>query len=466
MRRISYRLLAAASLLIGSTWTDAATRPRYGGTLRVEMREAVRTLDPGDWPPDAPTAAAKAKLVPLLFETLVRLDDDSRPQPGLALSWQHDSDYKRWRFRLRPGVLFDDGSVMGAETVSAALRPLNGNWRVGSDGDTLVIDTDLPAPELPYELAEPSKSICLRGDNEKLSGTGPFRLARWEPGRRALLAANEQHWAGRPFLDTVSIEMGRLLRDEMLDLELDKADFVEIWPNEVRRLAQRGAKIWTTAPDMLIALTFERGKNAVEDQRVREAVALSIDRAAMHSVLVQKQGELAASLLPQHLSGYAYLFSSGPDPARARRIIAGLGQTLPPLMLAYEGADPLARSMAERIAVNTREAGLTLQVSGQAAGADMRLVRFPIRSSLPGPALAEIASAFHLADAGRPAQDESIETLYASERAMIDGYRVIPLLHLPEIFGSTARLNAWTTRGVDKLGRWRFDDMWLDTGKP
>jgi len=460
---MSYRLFAALSLLVGLGAMVAEGRPRYGGTLRVEMREAVRSIDPGDWPPDAQAAAAKERLVPLVFETLIRLDENSRPQPGLALSWRHDSSYKKWRFRLRPDVVFDDGSVMTVEAVSAALRPLNESWLVGSDGDVLLVDSDVPVPELPYDLADPSKSICLRGDNGRISGTGPFRVAHWGPGRRALLVANEQYWEGRPFLDSVAIEMGRSLRDQLLDLELNRADLVEIWPNEVRRLAQRGAKIRSGAPNILVALTFERGRPAAEDPRVREAVALSIDRAALHSVLLQKQGEPAAALLPQHLSGYSYLFSSGADAARARRLIT---VPVPPLVLAYDASDPIARAMAERIAVDARGAGLTLQVTGQAAGADMRLARLPIRSPLPAPALAEIASAFHLADLWHPAPRDTIESLYATEREMIDSHRIIPLLHLPGTFGSTPRLKSWATPGVCKSGRWRLDDMWLDTETP
>ena len=428
------------------------------------MRESVLSLDPADLPGDAATAAAKSKLLSLLFDTLVVLDDSGMPQPALALSWQHDADCRKWRFLLRAGVPLEDGSTLTAETVAAILRPFNDTWRVGASGDELSIETAISAPDLPYDLADPSKSICLRGDNARLSGTGPFRLARWEPGRRVLLAANPQCWAGRPFLDAVSIEMGRTLRDQLLDLEVDKADFVEIGPVEARRAVQRGARLWSTAPDTLIAIAFERGKPALEDARLREAVALSIDRAAMHSVLVQKQGEVAVSLLPQHLSGYAYLFSSGADPARARQLISGIGQ-VPSLVLAYDGSDPLARPMAERIAVNAREAGITIQVNAQAGSPDMRLVRLPIRSPLPAPALAEIASFFHL-DSPRPAQGEAIESLYTSERAMIDSYRVIPLLHIPELFGSTVRLRVWETRGVDKSGKWHFADMWLDTEKP
>lgn len=430
------------------------------------MRAAVRTIDPGEWPADPPTAAAKEKLVSLIFETLVRLDGEGQLLPGLALSWEHDSSNRQWRLRLRPDVKFDDGSTMTSEVVAAALRSASPGWRIGTYADRLTIDCELPAPDLPYVLTEVSKSVVLRGENGRLSGTGPFRLQRWEPGRLAVLAANQGYWEGRPFLESIMIEMGRSLRDQLLDLELNKADFVEIGPNDARRMAQRNTRIWSSSPNTLVALAFERGRQAVEDARVREAIAFSVDRAAMHTVLLQKQGEPAAAVLPQYLSGYAFLFLASTDVPKARQLVAGLGQGLRPLLLSCDPGDPLGRAISERIAVNAREAGLTVQVSTQPLGIDMRLVRLPIRGQLPAQALAGVISAFHLSDLWPLAQNESVEALYACERSILESYRLIPLFHLPEYFGSTTRLKSWTTPGVGKSSKWHFDDFWLDAEKP
>ncbi len=466
MRRISCRLLAAISLLAGLRDNEAAARPRYGGTLRIEMRETVRNLDPAEWPADASTGAAKARLVSLMFEPLVRLGAGGQPEPALALSWQHDPASRHWRFRLRPNVKFDDGAALTADAAAAALRPAADAWQVSASGSELLIESELPMPDLLFDLSQASKSICLRGTDTKLFGTGPFRVERWEPGRSIHLVANEQHWAGRPFLDAVSIEMSKPLREQMVDLELGRADFVEIWPNEVRRLVQRGMRIWASAPNILIALTFERGRPATEDARVREAIALSVDRSAMLNVLLQKQGEPALALLPQQVSGYAFLFPSAFDVQRARRLVAGIGQTLPPLSLGYDASDPLARAMAERIAVNAREAGLTLQASAQASSPDLRLLRLSIRPPLPEEALSSLISSLRLTDLWPPANNQSPEALYASERAVVDSYRVIPLFHLAETYGSSPRLKTWATPGVLLSGNWRLDDLWLEAEKP
>ena len=115
---------------------------------------------------------------------------------------------------------------------------------------------------------------------------GPYRHVRRQ--RRLL---------GRPaFLDAIEVQMGRSLRDQLVDLEVGKADIVELGPNDLRHASERGGTVWSSLPLDLIALVVTPGR--AEDSRVRQALALSIDRAAMHNVLLQKQGEVTAALLP------------------------------------------------------------------------------------------------------------------------------------------------------------------------
>ena len=142
MRRISCLSLAAASWLVAEALLPvlyASTRPRYGGSLRVEMRAQVASLDPGEMSSDGVEAAATQRLAALIFERLVRLDDNGRPRPALAVAWQHDAEAKRWQFRLRPGVKFYDGTPLTAERAAAALQPLLGdNRQVSVSGEWLL----------------------------------------------------------------------------------------------------------------------------------------------------------------------------------------------------------------------------------------------------------------------------------------------------------------------------------------
>ena len=383
MRLSSWLLIAVLS---AAAVGGAATRSRYGGTLRVEMRAAPAALDPA--------AADAGPLRSLVFETLVRLDEAGAPQPCLALSWQHDAAARRWQFNLRPAVKFHDGSPLIAAAVAPLLQAALPATTVAAASDTAItIRANHPLPDLLLDLAH----------NGWLD-TGPFRSTTFDPGRRAAFAANGDYWGGRPFLDAIEVQLGRGLRDQLADLELGKADVVEAAPTDLRRASGGGRAIWSSADVSLIALAFAHAPGSGDASTLREALALSIDRAAMHTVLLQKQGEVSAALLPQWISGYAFAFPTTPDLPRARALLSTLAPAARTLTLTYDPSLREARSLAERVAVNARDAGLAVQVSPQNPRADVRLVEVRLASLDPAQALGEFAAALGLQAPDRPRQ--------------------------------------------------------------
>jgi hypothetical protein len=281
-----------------------------------------------------------------------------------------------------------------------------------------------------------------------------FTLSQWEPGRRAVYTANEKAAGGRPFLDTVEIQMARPTRDQSIDLGLDRADVVQLGPEPLRRDAP-GRRLWISAPVRVVAIAFQA---RVEDARLREALALAVDRAAIHNVLLQRQGEASGALLPQWLSGFAFLFPGAADLVRARSLLAAVPAAARRLTLAVD--DAAWQPVAERIALNARDAGLSVIIVPRAA-ADARLVEVRFASSDPARALADLAAALALPEPPRAA---SPEALYAAESALLEGFRVIPLFHLPDTYGVSRRVRGGS--GISSLGEWRFENLWMEGGRP
>jgi ABC-type transport system substrate-binding protein len=277
-----------------------------------------------------------------------------------------------------------------------------------------------------------------------------FVLTSWEAGRRAVFTADENATGGRPFLETIEIQMGRPLRDQSVDLELGKADVVELGPNELRRPAA-GRRVWSSSPVRLMALVCG---SRVEDARVREALALAVDRGAIHSVLLQKQGEMAGALLPQWLTGYAFLFGAATDVGKARVLVAALPAAARSLTLAAEDAS--SRAIADRIALNARDAGLAVTVVPPTGNADVRLVETRLAFADTAHALASVAAALGLSE---PPRGNSPEEWFAAERSLLEGFRVIPLFHLPDVYSASSRVRG---AGITPLGEWRFDSLWVE----
>jgi peptide/nickel transport system substrate-binding protein len=425
----------------------AATRPRYGGTLRVEMHAAPDALDPA--------AADAAPLASLVFETLVRLDDAGTAQPCLAISWQHDAAAKQWQFNLRPGVKFHDGSPLTAPAVAASMEGALPGLTIAATGDAVItIHANRPLPDLLLDLA-----------HDGWLATGPFRPTAFEPGHHATFAANEDYWGGRPFLDAIDVQLGRGLRDQLADLEIGKADIVEVAPTDLRRASDHGRTVWSSAAMSLIAILFAPAPGRDDAARLREALALSIDRATMQTVLLQKQGEVTAALLPQWISGYAFAFPAAPDLPRARALANALPPAARTLTLTYDPGMRAAQSLAERIAVNARDAGLTVQVSPRNSRADLRLVEVRLISLDPVQALAGLAAALGMP---APSHDESAASpaaLYESERKLLESFRAIPLFQLPILYGAASRVRVYAPP-ITRLGDWRFDNVWLSGAAP
>ena len=222
------RLLSAVLIMTmtAAMPATAATRPHYGGTLRVMLQSSPDTLAlPANAPP--PNYWDMTRTLSLVGDTLVRLDPQDRPQPALAVAWQSDPSTRRWQFTLRRGVKFHDGSLCSPAAVAQILGALHPAWNVRASADSISIESETAMPSLLAELALPRNLILKRNGSGLPIGTGAFLVAQWQPGKLLKLAANEESWAGRPFVDAVEIEFAKSLRDQAIALELDKADIIE-----------------------------------------------------------------------------------------------------------------------------------------------------------------------------------------------------------------------------------------------
>ena len=456
MRRRAWQSLAAISLL--AIAAQAATRPRYGGTLRIETRAALVSYDPVAPPSFDGADALRERVSALVFDRLVTIDANGRPQPGLATAWQSDPDQRRWIFALRRGVMLHDGNPLPARLIAAALAAVHPAWRVSpqtsTNGESVVIVGADPQPNILAELACMRNSIVARDASGVLIGTGPFRIRDWQSGRRAVLVANPAYWAGRPFLESIEITMARPLRDQALDLRLDRADIIEISPELARRTLQD--RVDVSAPVDVLGILFPLDT----DTHLRQALSLAIDRAAIQTAILQRQGEAAGGLLPQWVSGYAFLFPAKAMLERARQ--ERNSTTATSVVLAFDGSDTLQRAIAERVAVNARDAGISVQsfadsVSARAPAAAARLGILRLTSTSPNVALAAIAAELGRPDASAAAA-RTQEAVYAAERELLAESRFVPLVSFGDAVEVSPRVQSWRLR---RDSSWNLPDVWV-----
>jgi ABC-type transport system substrate-binding protein len=377
--RLFLLVAGTSAALLSAGRAETSRRPRYGGTVRVEIGAVIHSLDPAGTTPDAEEAAAKDDVGALLY-------DQRNP----------------------------DGTFSG------------------------------------------------------VAGSGAFHIAQWESGKRLTLAANESYRGGRAFVDAIEIEMGRAAKDRLLDLEAGSTDFAEIPPEQARRAEERGVRVSASRPEELVALVFAAGHPVGEDARAREALSRSIDRAAIVHFILQKEGDPAGGLLPQWSNGTAFLFRTAMDAAGAKELWAQIAGS-PHIALGYDSGDSLEEAIAERIAVNARDAGISVSseavpAAGSTSGnCDVRLVRLRMKSARPREALsgfvAALAPAAGLDSTPVPAA-ASAEQVYGRERGVVSSYRVVPVVWLPRAYGLGSRVMDWKAPAAGE--GWPLADVWLE----
>ncbi len=173
---VRYNLPIAAaitSMIALASPSHAATRPHYGGTLRVMLQWAPNALE---LPLDAANTTSSdywdaLRTLSLIGDTLVKIDALGRPQPALAVAWQSDPSARHWQFTLRRGVKFHDGSAATPAAIAQILGALHSGWMVRASADSLTIDSETAMPALLAELALPRNLLLKRNADGVPIGT-------------------------------------------------------------------------------------------------------------------------------------------------------------------------------------------------------------------------------------------------------------------------------------------------------
>ena len=348
-------LLVAGLLLVG---------PAAAATLRF-----ASGFDPQSMDPHGLALQYQTRVTSQIYESLVFRDRNFAIEPALAVSWQA-VEPKRWRFKLRPGVRFHDGTPFTADDVVFSIgRALAKNSQrafqlrgvlEARKVDDLTVDLLLEAPDavLPEKLiyvAMMSKAWCAahgvmepQNYNAKqetyavrnANGTGPYRLKSYESDARTVLVANPQWWGRRGNVDEAVYVVIQSDATRLAALVSGDVDFVIDPPfQDVARLKQEGRfKLAETSDIGMQYLGFDqsrnelqfadaKGRNPFKDLRVRRAVYRAIDIDAIVSKVLRGQAVPTGSYLSPLIDGSPpELDRRLPyDPAAARALLKEAG---------------------------------------------------------------------------------------------------------------------------------------------
>lgn len=362
------RLIAAAALLLAFECACSSRKANPPSTVTVAIRNSVMTDQP-----NLKNEAYTESVLGNIYEPLVSLDPDLRLIPWLAESWENPSTTV-WRFHIRQGVRFHDGAQMSAEDVRASIEETRAN--AASDfskklhhitavtaADPMTIDLTTDAPSTLLDSLTLVK-VVHRSPDGSLAGTGPYRLVESVAGSSLTLHAFDDYWRGKPPFPEVKILLSGdpEARFELLmtgavqiahELPLARLGEVRNSPDH-RLLVRRGVTVtyiaFDTAREKSPGMS---GPNVFRDRRVREAVALGVDRAAIVEETLRGFATEAWQIFPPDVFGYTpHLHAPSHDVARAKQLMAEAG---------------LAAGFNVRIDVGVGRLGIARAVSEQLA---------------------------------------------------------------------------------------------------
>lgn len=403
-RAVGWRCVVTAMLF----WLAGChTNRRDAGTVVVILESSPNNLDLRQG-----TDAQSERVGALIFDGLVKKDEHYDLQPWLATRWEQPMtgpDAGSWVFHLRDGVRFQDGrpleaadvvwtieSLIDAKTTAglpggALVSAKSGSFAAvayaeARDRSTVVLHMRHPDAGLPFNLSDGLFGVVPRGSGREFGlapvGSGPFRFVSQVQDKEVLLERFAGGWNQDAALSAegAAAQIQRIRFTVVPDtitsaLEMQKgaADVASnvLTPDEVYALrGARGLETTSGAGSNGWYLNFNVLDGALRDKRVRQAIAFSLDRAAIVAALWRGHAQLADTLLP---AGHWAAAPAGElatyphDAARAAALLEAAGYKAGPdgvrvRLTLKTSTDETTRLLAAVMQQQMRAAGIALTI--------------------------------------------------------------------------------------------------------
>lgn len=382
-------IFATSSVAVAATSSSgaapAAAEPKIGGELVVAAGELL-TADP---------AKGSANMMALvgyaIYDTLMIVPHiGDVPQPNIAESLVESEDQMSWTLTLRPGISFSDDTAFDAEAVkfnldrgraegssaAALLSPIDSVEVV--DELTVQINMKEPFANLPYVfsydgsgtagyMASPT-AIETYGDDytAHAAGSGPYMISHWAPGEPLELVRNPNYWnaANQPvYLDKVIV---RVIADPQSAYSAIAGGDVDLYgtaSTPTLRAASNDSSVRVVqgvdgSQDSIIV---NMAKPPFDDQRVRTALSMALDREELAALTTEGFGVPAVSLFPEGHPYYSDNANPGYDLETAKALLDEYtAETGNPAAFTFTCNN--ARSQGEAITAQLAAAGFDVQL--------------------------------------------------------------------------------------------------------
>ncbi|MDQ0134501.1 peptide/nickel transport system substrate-binding protein [Neorhizobium galegae] len=370
------KMLMMSALILGS-----ALPPAYAGSgpIKIVLPEEADLLEP--------CMATRSNIGRIIMEnvseTLTELDVRGKKgvMPRLAEKWEQTQDGS-WRFHLRQGVKFSNGTTFDAKDVKHSFdrvmsdknacesRRYFGGMKISAnvvDPYTIDFKADPTQPILPLLMS----LVTIVPEETPLAfirepiGTGPYALKNWTPGQQIVLAARSDYWGAKPQVT----EATYLFRsDPSVRAAMVRAGEADLSPSISQLDATDPKTDFSYLDSETVYLRLDHNIQPLNDVRVRRALNLAIDRQAFIGTLVPDGAVLATALVPPTTQGWNPDVKVFPyDPAGAKKLLAeakaaGVKVDTPITLIARTANFPNVTEIMEAVQSQLQEVGFKVDL--------------------------------------------------------------------------------------------------------
>jgi peptide/nickel transport system substrate-binding protein len=349
---------------------SAFAQPRTVDTVATDPAAELVVAMPDDttnMDPRIGMGSIRSVYIRQVFESLVDVDTQGRPVPGLALAWKPVGEMA-WEFSLRRGVKFHDGEAFDADTVLFNLDrmfrknldkhgikdvaagtqfdktfPYVNRWEKVDDY-TVRIHTSEPSPNLwDFIGREPMvpKAYTIKNGVDVLNaqpvGTGAWKLVEWKRKTTMLLERNDAYWRPPPLAKRLRLQVIPEASARLAALRAGQVSLVDaVPPLDATVLAREPGLKVVSGPQKLNCRLYLNGRTKAQfdsggkdglygDTRTRLALVYAVNRDAIIKKIFQGFAIANASPVSTVSSGYAAQEPYPYDPKRARALLAEAG---------------------------------------------------------------------------------------------------------------------------------------------
>jgi peptide/nickel transport system substrate-binding protein len=334
-----------------SSSSGAAGTPTKGGMLSVANQTPATAINP--------LIVDDGGGLCMLAQTgeFLTYDDNLLLQlkPMLAASWTHNSDGSVWTFKLRTGVKFHSGAMMTADDVVYTFKqlsdPKNSSNALSTftgvlspdgvrkvDSGTVAFHLEAPNGNFPYLVSSDNYNAIIVPNGTDFAkwqktfvGTGPFKLQSYTQNVGANFVANPDYWGPKPYLDSLAFKFYESQPPQILALQGGDVDaIVQFTPSGAEAILNNSSyTITKLKASNHRELSMRCDQEPFTDPRVRQAIALTLNRPSMVSALLHGLGEVANDnpFAPKFVSTNTSVPQRVQDIAKAKQLMAAAGHS-------------------------------------------------------------------------------------------------------------------------------------------